>query len=746
MNKFKYLVSLMLVSAIALCSVGCGAKNQVKKNNAPDYKQGKKVDNNELLTYTDGVLSLSVDRESGNITVTENSTGRQWKSNPSEEYADPYAAGISKTNIFSQLTVSYVGASNSIEKTNSFVSAVKRKNVSFFKTENGFRVEYTFKEGFMIPVEYSVRDGVFEASILYTGITESDGVKISKIGLLPYFGTATAADDGFMLVPDGSGAVIEFNNAKLGCEPYEAKVYGVDESLPNDIITSRTEQVYIPLVGMKKNDGAYVALATDGAGEASIKAQPSGVETGFNSIFFEAVYRAAENLSVINGSLGTAGLVMYTSEEPTDSKRFTVRYAFVEETATLGKMVETTRKKLLQKDSIFNGEDGSSLYVDIYGGVSKPKSFMGIQYTGIEKLTTFEQAQQLLEDLSKDGADNLTAIYKNYSKNSFSGKIEVDLAPVGAIGSKKGIKQLYEFAKENNTDLYFAADFYSFTATGDGFSRYFDITKQLDLGAAMVYPKKINTNLADKTLDPYYFLSPDNFLKATERICKSADSLGIAGVYLENISNSLAGDYNIGGIKRSAATKKLNRAIKTIDKSIVLSSPNFYLWGQMDKAVNIPVSSSQHKLFDYDVPLLQMLLKGNIPYSGYPLNLSNTNDNSYLLHIAYAQNIHYSFIADDSADLQGTELIGQYGLSDYKMGEASQRAQKFAKYYSYIKDLQISDYRTDGRVSQTLFDDGTRVIVNYGDTKVDLDAISIDAYGWAVIKDGNILLTGSEQL
>lgn len=284
MKTLKYFVSLMMAAFLMIGTVGCSGKETVKIDIKPDYAKGEKVTDNLPLVYTDETLTVSINRDTCNVTVTENKSGRQWCSNPAEGYTDPYAAGISKTNIFSQLTVSYIDESNALEKTNSYVSSVKRKNYSVFKIQNGFRIEYTFKEGFMIPVEYVIKNGAFEAAILYTGITEQDGVKISRIGLLPYFGTATSKDDGFLLVPDGSGAVINFNNGKNDCSPYESKVYGVDESLPNDIVTSRTEQIYIPLVGMKKNDGAYMALATDGAAEALIKAQPSGIETDFNSI------------------------------------------------------------------------------------------------------------------------------------------------------------------------------------------------------------------------------------------------------------------------------------------------------------------------------------------------------------------------------------------------------------------------------------------------------------------------------
>ena len=874
MKNFKILISLISALVLLLTATACSDKHTVKSQQGVDYEQGSKLSAGDNLSFTKDGLTLSVDADTCNVTVTENESGRKWCSNPEHGYADEYAAGISKTNIFSQLTVSFVGKANTVEKTNSYVSSVKRKNYSIFKTENGFRVEYSFKEGFMIPVEYAVINGAFEATVLYTGITEEDGNAISTVNLLPYFGTATTSDSGFLLVPDGLGAVINFNNGKNDCSAYEKKVYGTDESLPNDIVTSRSEQIYIPLIGMKRNDGAYMAFVSRGAADATVKAATAGIETGFNSISFSAAYRAAENLSVINGALGTAGLVMYSAEEPTDAKRFTVRYAFSKENnPTLGSMVMLAKEKLLgdnatakdeatlyvdlyggvakQKSflgigmkrndgaymafvsrgaadatvkaatagietgfnsisfsaayraaenlSVINGalgtaglvmysaeeptdakrftvryafskennptlgsmvmlakekllgdnataKDEATLYVDLYGGVAKQKSFLGIQYTGIDTLTTFEQAQELLKSLREDGAQALTVGYKSFSQNRFSGKLMTDLTPISELGGKKGLRELADFAEENNADLYLEADFYSFTSSGDGFSKYFDITKRLDLGAAQVYHKKINTNLADKTRAPYYMLKPALFIEAAQKLLKSAQRLDVSGIYLQDISNSLAGDYGLGGVKRSGATEKADEAVSLLkDKSIMLSAPNYYLWGTAEKITNLPVSSSKHLLFDYDVPMLQLLLKGSLPYAGYPLNLSNTSDNTYLLHIAYAQNIHYAFMADDAADLQGTELAGAYGLSRSRLGQAAERAEEFSRYYSIINGCSMTDYILFGDISKTVYSNGCYVLVNYSEQDNTVDSITVSARGWTVVKDGMPIFTGGEQ-
>ncbi len=736
------ITALCLVFTLAGCSSGGSSTDTT---GGPTYEKGTLCSKDAPLTVTDGNLTLDLDPKTCNITVTEKASGRVWSSNPSSDYEDEFAAGTNRTAIFAQLMVSYVGKSTAVVTTNSYASSIRKDTYNIYSIDGGFRVEYTFNEGFTVPVAYTVKDGSFYASILYSGITE-DEFKISTISLLPYFGTAGAQDDGFLFIPDGSGAVINFNNGKLSATAYEKKVYGKDETLPNDIESSREEQIYIPVVGMKKNDGAFIARATSAEGESTVNASIYGVGSGFNTVYFEATYREAQNISVMNGSLGTAGLVLYAAKNPSANDTFTVEYTFLEgSNHTVGDMATTLRDLLVKEGSIVKATDEASLYVDLYGGINKQKSFIGFQYTGVEPLTTFRQAQTLLDRLIAEDCGNITVGYKQYSGSFFGGKTETDFAPDSAIGSKKDLKNLMSFAQEKGIDLYLFADYYSITSTGNGFSRFFSITKELDLGAASVQPKKINTNLGNPTATPYYMLKPTSYKQAADKIIASADKYDVSGIYLGKASGILPGDYDNGGAQRGVGAELAAAAAETLSaKKLMLSSPNFYMWKYMDKATDLPVSSSQHHLFDYDVPFLQMLLKGNVSISGYELNIKNSGDDLWLRHIAAGQSIHYGFMSDHPSDLLTTDYVSLYGLSDSQIDTAVAKAKQFAEFHTYIKDLTIADYSVSGDLSTTTYSNGTKVLVNYGDAEATAEGATVSARGFTVVKDGKSVFQGGE--
>ena len=82
---------------------------------------------------------------------------------------------------------------------------------------------------------YSVKNGRFTVCVKTKEIKETGTNRILKISVLPYFGAASANDSGYMIVPDGSGAIINFNNGKYNAAPYSKRFYGGDGSIQSKV-------------------------------------------------------------------------------------------------------------------------------------------------------------------------------------------------------------------------------------------------------------------------------------------------------------------------------------------------------------------------------------------------------------------------------------------------------------------------------------------------------------------------------
>ena len=90
-------------------------------------------------------------------------------------------------------------------------------------------------------------DSGLSARILFDEIEEYAEVLITNISLLPYFGAGTTADEGYILIPDGSGAVVEFNSGRVGMERFSKDIYGRDMVLTTVKKTAISEEVALPV-------------------------------------------------------------------------------------------------------------------------------------------------------------------------------------------------------------------------------------------------------------------------------------------------------------------------------------------------------------------------------------------------------------------------------------------------------------------------------------------------------------------
>ena len=72
---------------------------------------------------------------------------------------------------------------------------------------------------------------VLSARVDSAAIQQDGDYLVAGLAVLPYFGSGTAKDDGYLLIPDGSGALVEFGTDKSAFKTYSQPVYGSDPSV-----------------------------------------------------------------------------------------------------------------------------------------------------------------------------------------------------------------------------------------------------------------------------------------------------------------------------------------------------------------------------------------------------------------------------------------------------------------------------------------------------------------------------------
>ena len=116
-----------------------------------------------------------------------------------------------------------------------------------------------------------------KASLKVSDIKEPKDEKIAtEVTLMSSFGAADDTEDGYFVIPDGSGALVRFNNNRtMDTNAYQQRVYGPDVTV---VPTSRgavAEQIYLPVYGIVKENNAMLVVASKGDSNAYLSAQVS---------------------------------------------------------------------------------------------------------------------------------------------------------------------------------------------------------------------------------------------------------------------------------------------------------------------------------------------------------------------------------------------------------------------------------------------------------------------------------------
>jgi len=87
------------------------------------------------------------------------------------------------------------------------------------------------RPAFNVTLRYSLEGNSLIVNVPFDKIAYRGAYPMVKLAVLPYFGAGGTNDEGYLLVPDGSGALIYFNNGRQNQLSYNNDIYGWDEAL-----------------------------------------------------------------------------------------------------------------------------------------------------------------------------------------------------------------------------------------------------------------------------------------------------------------------------------------------------------------------------------------------------------------------------------------------------------------------------------------------------------------------------------
>lgn len=590
-----------------------------------------------------------------------------------------------------------------------------------------------------VPLQYRLEGKQLRVSVPEKGIQYSETMKIQTLSLLPFFGASGVSDQGYSLVPDGSGSLIYFNNGKTNVAPYSATLYGMDKTFYKPIKNQKDEVARLPVFGMKYENHAFLAIIEKGDAVASIEADVSGRLNQYNTVYPSFTLNSMEEVTLTNG--WRSSTVKKFQSQPFHSE-ISVAYQFLgAEQASYSGMAEGYRNYLIEHQKLSRLEANSKLpfYVEFIGGIPKKKFFLGIPYHAYESLTTFEEAQKILTEMQELGIDGIQLRYTGWFNGGIHHNLPSSISVDSKLGGGKGLGELQSYAKSKAIELYPDVSFLESFPDADGFKKAYAsrlITNKL----ATVSPYLLSTLRENDEVNPGYVLSPKAIPQIVSGFLEDYHSLNLPSLSLRDLGNELNSDFNREDVINREEAKGVAidqlKQMSTSTPNLLIEGGNAYATPFAKHIVNAPISNSRFNITDEAVPFFQMVYHGSIQYTGEAWNLGDDQDPSvtFLKALETGSALHYTWFYADPSAIKMTDFDHFYS-ADYRrwINEAAELYQKLNDVVHDVQGQVIQKHEklAEG-VYQTTFELGKKIIVNYNDDVVKVNGITIMSKGYWV--------------
>ena len=710
-------------------------KTAVFKNDENDGRAWLSADKKHYFgtfrtAASNDMFDLLVDDRTAVLGIKNRETGYTWWSSPPGASQDTTATPLIAEEILSSSVLRYGVPLN--RSNNNVVRSGRADDCECRVSDisGGVRVEYDYKNaGFRFPVEYTLDGDHMKARLDVSQIQESNKANTAtEITLLGSMGAASDEEEGYFVIPDGSGALIRFNNNRtMQANAYNQRVYGADVTA---VPTSRgavTEQIYMPVYGIVKKDNAMLVVASEGDANAFLSAKVSKQSNSrYNLCSFTFVLRGTDTF-YMSGS--NEEFTTFESGKIKSGDVELLYYPISKKDADFTDIAARYRQYLTEDAGVeVKAQAGKApMYVDLYGGAQKKKPVLGIPVTVKQSVTGFSQAKTILSRLKENGVDDIVVSYNNWTNDGINNKIDTDAKPSGKLGGKSGMRDLRAFLDESGYSFYPSSDNRTFYS-GNGFYSFTDTSVRISGSYSRIVSYDRAYGIPDGFKKNMSLLSPSHFSEVFSDAGKNYSKAGLDGIAIGDLTSTLYGDYGKKGISRFRAKNILTGCCGSLaDKlpdGILADSANAYVFPYVEHITNVPLTSSRFDIFDEDIPFYQIVMHGVIPYSSTPINADADSETLLLMAAASGSCLSYDMIYEDTSILKDTEYDVLY-YANYKnwTDTAAAEYDLMKPVLGKVSGCTITSYRTenDGQLITAEYSDGTVVTVDLEEKTIDVD-------------------------
>ncbi len=580
---------------------------------------------------------------------------------------------------------------------------------------------------------------------------------------------------GYVFVPDGSGALVRFEQNSATFNEYNGDVYGTDpatalhhyapnkdEGVSQSVVPLKNPTM--PVYGISHGDGtqaAFLAYADSGDEYMSIHVLPESTQPKQNAytyVYSSFLYNS-EYYQVTNQQ-GDAYRKTQDKMNEFDID-FTIQFlsgdgSDGEPSADYAGMAKAYREHLIEAGVLTEVQQNATsipLRIDFLMADSKK----GVFSTKEVAVTTADDVQNILSELNENGIANINSGLIGWQSGGETLSKPNSTSFSSTVGSEGTFEDMMKDMKDKGVDVSFSREFISINE--EMVSYYNNAAKHLctqymELDKSEVLPSNC-------PVTEFAYATPE---KSAEWLTDLYDDLGDMSdsLTIDGISNKLISSYTSNKNKRTTVTDTVKlyqdavKAIKDKGTKINMVNPNKYMWQYTDRYLQSPIGTSQYVYETDTVPFLQMVLHGTMEVYAPYANFSFYSNDDMLRMVDY--NASPSFVLTK----EPSYLLSATASADYYSTEYEQYKELINTIYTTVNAplSQVVDYSWDSRtvftwdgtklvekaedettggvIANQYSKDGTikTIIINYTDDDIVVNGVTIAATSAGVVEGG----------
>ncbi len=607
--------------------------------------------------------------------------------------------------------------------------------------ENGFRARVDFSDDQIMirfNLNVTIEDGQLVVNIPKESVEESNpNIWVSgeqyyilrNIKVFPYFGSTKSESDGYVVLPDGSGAIIELESAPEIKATFEVDVYGTDLGYMSPTPQFRAltvkpiQRISMPIYGMVHDVGntGFLVISEQGANYGVLNFKSAGIINDYYYTYFS--YRYRESYEQYQ-SRANQDQYRITFQDDVNDYDVTNRYIFLSgNNADYVGMAKEYQSYLVDSNQLGNKRRSEYEKTPIKVDFIASEVAMGVIAEKLVGITSYNEVTDILDVLQEDGYTEIITALKTYDMDQNGYRFDI----FKKLGGKNDFREMLQYLEENDI----------------AFSYYLDYVRSYDN-----YSKKHAQTLSKREIYhielswmrfAHLVNHTEHYINYAKNDIDELTEYGIENVALNGLDRSIYTSWDDGIVYSNQNMLDINGMLEFFSSNNVSSNvykPDAYMYKNVQEYYISPISSSDFTFVSASIPFMQLVIGGYMDmYSDY-LNFVSDESTSLLRLVEYGVFPSFVLSGGSTYELKKTNSSSLY-ITEYEVLKT-----RMDDYYGFINEglketigLEMIDhtYVAEG-VVLVEYENNVQILLNYNNAEVTIETVIIPAESYVVIR------------